>query len=181
MILDEYLTDNIVRLETLDPETISPNYLQWLSDPLVNQYLEIRHNVPESVSALREFVRSVNASDNTLMLGIFSIRDNLHIGNIKVGPIDWIHRRADIGFLIGDKQYWGKGIATASIMLLINYCILNLGLKKLTAGCYEPNVGSYKALEKSGFVMEGKLRSHSEYLGDRVNVVLFGYCDDFVS
>ena len=178
MILEEYLTDNVVRLETLDPETITPNYLQWLSDPLVNQYLEIRHNIPESVSALSEFVRSVNASDSTLMLGIFSIRDNLHIGNIKVGPIDWVHRRADIGFLIGDKQYWGMGIATAAIKLLTNHCISNLGLKKLTAGCYEPNVGSYRALEKSGFVVEGKLRSQSECNGTRIDVVSFGYVSE---
>jgi len=175
MILDEYLTDNIVRLQTLDPERISPKYLQWLSDPLVNQYLEIRHNVPGSLRDLRDFVRSVNASDNTLMLGIFASGDNLHIGNIKVGPIDWIHRRADIGFLIGDKQFWGQGIATASIKLLTQHCISNLGLKKLTAGCYEPNVGSYRALEKSGFVVEGKLRSHSEFNGERTDVLLLGY------
>jgi ribosomal-protein-alanine N-acetyltransferase len=49
-----------------------------------------------------------------------------------------------------------------------------MGIKKLTAGCYEPNVGSYRALEKSGFLVEGKLRSHSEHNGERVDVVLFG-------
>ena len=38
-----------------------------------------------------------------------------HIGNIKLGPINWIHRYGDISLLIGDKDYWGKGIATEAI------------------------------------------------------------------
>ena len=72
MIIEEDLTDGVVRLRNLDPKAIGEEYLSWLFDSSINQYLEIRHNLPKSVSELQQYVQSVNDSDNTLMFGIFS-------------------------------------------------------------------------------------------------------------
>ena len=40
----------------------------------------------------------------------FLKKNNLHIGNIKLGPINSHHNRADIGFIIGDKNIGGRDI-----------------------------------------------------------------------
>ena len=39
----------------------------------------------------------------------YSTVDN--IGNIKIDPINEIHKFGEYGILIGDKEYWGKGFA----------------------------------------------------------------------
>ena len=61
-------------------------------------------------------------------------------------------------YLIGDKNYWRQGYATEVVSHVTQYGFENLGLEKITAGCYEPNVGSINVLKKNGFKVEGVLK-----------------------
>jgi len=107
-----------------------------------------------------------------LFYGIWS-NDGKHVGNIKIGPIDAHHFCGDIGFMIGNCDYWGRGIATAAIQVLTKYAF-GLGLKKITAGAYETNIGCIKALERCGFMREGYRTSQVVYQGRRIGTILFG-------
>ncbi len=147
----------LIRLFTLTTEHVGPEYVAWLNDPMVNQYLECRFAV-HSVKSTREVVSSLMASETDLLMGIFSLELNKHIGNIKLGWIDRHHSTAEVGLLIGDKNAWGKGIATEAIQLTIEVA-KQLELRKLTAGYYESNIGSKRVFEKSGFVVEGKRKA----------------------
>lgn len=161
-------------LRTLLPVDATPDYLGWLADPIVNAYLEVRFSPPRSVSDLATFITDINQSSHTLMLGIFLQENSRHIGNIKLGPIDWNHRVGDIGFLIGDKEVWGKGYASNAIALLSDYAFTYLGLAKLTAGCYAENEGSRRALLKAGFVEEGRRISQWLVADCRQDEILLG-------
>jgi len=161
-------------LRTLLPEDATLVYLRWLSDSAINAHLEVRFSPPQSVSDLAAFIADVNQCTHTLMLGIFLEEDCRHIGNIKLGPIDWHHLVGDIGFLIGDKEQWGKGFASNAIALLAEYAYTHLGLAKLTAGCYAENVGSRRALMKAGFMEEGRRISQWLVAGRRQDGVLLG-------
>ena len=57
--------------------------------------------------------------------------------------------------MIGEKSYWGKGIATLSIKLAKEYSKKKLHLRKLTSGTPIKNIGMIKAFKKNGFKMEG--------------------------
>lgn len=161
------------RLELVDA---SSSYLGWLQDSQVNSFLEVRFNPPESLNDLEAFIRNSNDDPDTLLLGIFLRDGDKHIGNIKLGPINRAHRVGDLGFLIGDKEQWGKGFATEAISLLADYGLARLGLAKITAGCYEENFGPRNALLKAGFKEEGRLLSHWEVDGSRQAGYLFGRC-----
>ena len=78
-------------------------------------------------------------------------------------------------YFIGEKDCWGKGLATDAIGLVAQFAFDVLGLYKLNAGTYAGNVGSQKALEKNGFVREGVLKKQvlSEG-GRREDVFRFG-------
>ena len=95
-----------------------------------------------------------------------------HIGNIKLGPIDWNQGFGDIGFIIGAKECWGKGYAAESIQLLAGYAFGSLKLHKLTASCYAVNIGAIKTLKKAGFE---QLEKDDKYFSDgkAVDVVWF--------
>ena len=174
MQLETPLHSEIIYLRTMEQSDASLVYLGWLSDPQINAHLEVRFSPPQSTADLESFITSINTSSHTLMLGIFLKEDDRHIGNIKLGPIDWHHQVGDVGFLIGDKHQWGKGLASTAIALLANYALTHLKLAKLTAGCYAENEGSRRALQKAGFMEEGRLISQWVVSGRRQDGIILG-------
>lgn len=138
---------------------VNDNYCQWLNDPQVNQFLETRF-VIQSKTTIAEFVKSKIGNTNEILLAICDKKNDLHIGNIKIGPINWYHRRADISLFIGNKDYWGKGIATQAIQLMSQFGFNTLNLNKLMAGAYKHNFGSIKAFQKCGYLIEGEVEDY---------------------
>lgn len=174
MKLERPVIGERVVLAALDESTGLEHYLSWMSDTEVTRYLEVRYAPPSTPEVLHEYVRNINGSRGNLLLGIFSRSDNLHIGNIKLGPIDWRHLRAEVGLLIGDKTVWGRGFASEAITLMARYAFETLHLAKLTAGCYADHAGSAKAFLKAGFSLEATLPSHLVFEDRRVGRHVFG-------
>lgn len=181
MQLEGVINGGCILLRTLQPDDATLTYLGWLSDPEINAYLEVRFSPPNSVDALASFIAASNASLDTVLLGIFIQENQRHIGNIKLGPIDWNHLVADIGFLIGDKRQWGRGYASQAISLMGDYAFFHLGLAKLTAGCYSGNEGSRRALLKAGFLEEGRRMSQWFVSGSREDGILMGRVNPGIS
>lgn len=142
-----------IYLRRLTEDDASEKYASWMNDPEINQYLESRFMV-HTVENTKVFIRSVT-NDNNYQFGMFDINTDEHIGNIKIGSINHYHKYADIGFLIGEKSYWGKGIATEAIALATDFAFNELHLHKLWGGAYAPNKGSIRAFEKNGYICEG--------------------------
>lgn len=159
---------NQIQLKILRIDDVSQAYVEWLNDPEINQFLETSEQTLESV---RSFVDAQYKSKESYLFGIFD--KETHIGNIKIGPINK-HNTASIGLLIGDKSYWGKGIASEAIGLCARFAFTELNLDKVHAGCYENNMGSYKAFTKNGFVEEGRLRKQIDFNGERIDSYVLG-------
>jgi RimJ/RimL family protein N-acetyltransferase len=79
-----------------------------------------------------------------------------------------------MGLLIGERAYWGRGIATEVISLVSRYAFDELKLRKVTAGCYDTNRGAIKAFEKAGFVREGLRKKQYLCNGEYVDHVMLG-------
>ncbi|APB33967.1 acetyltransferase [Gloeomargarita lithophora Alchichica-D10] len=140
---------------TLDD--VTDTYLSWLVDPEINSYLESRHQ-EHTMESLYKYVESINHNCNNYFLKIITKNTHEHIGNIKVCTKSY--QVADIGIMIGAKNYWGKGIGAESITTITDWAFTDLDLKKLEAGCYEQNLASLRAFLKTGYVVEGFLQSH---------------------
>lgn len=158
-----------LRLEDAKEET----YYRWMNDPEITQFLESRF-FPNSLSEIGEFVNEVNRDSNSCIFAVIESKEDRHIGNVKIGPINWFHRNAEIGILIGDKNSWGKGFASEVLCLMVQYARGVLNLHKLTAGCYANNIGSLKAFKKAGFSEEGTLKEHYFFRGEYVDAIRLG-------
>jgi RimJ/RimL family protein N-acetyltransferase len=158
---------------------VNENYLRWVNDPDVIQYLEVRHNPPRSIESLKEFVKRVSNDKDTVFMAIVLNKNDMHIGNIKLGPINRQHRLAEVGLLIGEKGYWGKGYATEAISLMVQYAFNTFKLHKLTSGCYALNKGSIKVFQKNGFEIEGIREKHCLYNDRYTDVKLFGLINTY--
>jgi RimJ/RimL family protein N-acetyltransferase len=62
--------------------------------------------------------------------------------------------------VIGERAWWGRGIATRSHVLRTRYAFLELNLGKLVTMVVEGNVASRKALERIGYRTVGVYRRH---------------------
>ncbi len=173
MRINKIISDGKISLKNLMKVDCSEEYLQWLRNPELNKYLEVRHTPPSSISELESYVEEISNDNQNLLLGIFY--EDLHIGNIKLGPICPVHNKASIGLIIGKKEYWGFGIATCAIKLITNYAFDELKLDKIEAGCYSENLGSYKAFIKANYSCEGVLKSSRKNGQLRDDELLLGY------
>lgn len=172
MLTKEIETPRFV-LACLTENDATETYLSWMNRREINQYLESRF-APHDLQSLSAFITSIRESRDSYLFGIFS-REGSHHGNIKLGPISYEHRTASIGLIIGDDSVWGKGVATEVISAVSSWAFSTLSLEKLTAGSYQQNGGSIRAFEKSGYSVEGLLRSQVRLVdGERDDVVLLG-------
>jgi len=154
---DLALVGSRLTLSPLGERDFSGEYLSWLNDPEVFQFLETRWQI-QTEETVRAHIRNIENSPNQLLLKISKTNSNQHIGNIKIGPIDINHHSAELSYFVGAKSSWGNGYATEAIGLCIEFGFKALGIHKFQAGCYEHNIGSQRALQKAGFELEGCLK-----------------------
>lgn len=172
MLANPLTTPRLV-LRNLSTDDVSDRYLDWLRDSAINRYLEAR-NQEHTSGSIASFIASVNSSPDSILFGIFLADCGRHIGNIKLGPINRWHRRAEIGLLLGERTEWGKGYAAEAIRAVSEFGLYQLGLHKIAAGCYEENVGSLKAFIKAGYTQEARLPDHWEVDGNFQAQLLLG-------
>jgi RimJ/RimL family protein N-acetyltransferase len=84
---------------------------------------------------------------------------HLLAGTIGIKNIDFVNKKANIGYWIG-KKYQGKGIATECVKLVVNYAFDILKLEEISAFVFPENKTSIRVLEKNGFV---KTKEVNEY------------------
>jgi len=67
---------------------------------------------------------------------------------------DVYRKNVEIGYFIGEP-YWGKGIATEAVRLLLDYTIRQFEPARIYAEVFETNKASMRVLQKNGFYLEG--------------------------
>jgi RimJ/RimL family protein N-acetyltransferase len=64
---------------------------------------------------------------------------------------------AEIGYWLGEP-FWGRGITSAALRAVTTYAMETHGLTRIFAVPFAWNAASCRVLEKSGYVLEGRLR-----------------------
>lgn len=79
-------------------------------------------------------------------------------GGIGVHPGEGVERHsAELGYWLG-RAYWGEGIATAAVRIVVPHALRELELYRLHARVFDGNPASMRVLELCGFVHEARLR-----------------------
>lgn len=160
-------------IRPLTLEDVGDHYVRWMNDPEIIRYLESRFST-HTRESISDFVAAHRPDNGNYLFAIVAMPEGKHIGNIKLGPVNRQHSHADIGILVGERDYWGRGHAGAAIELVTRFAFDVLGLHKVTAGCYGPNVGSRKAFERAGFTVEGTRPDQYLCDGEFVDGILLG-------
>ena len=139
----------------------------------MTQYLETRWS-EQTLDTIKDFVKYQRENNHSILFAIRLTSTDRHIGNIKIGPINVHHNHADISYFIGDKTLWNQGIATEAINLISGFGFYEFKLHRVEAGAYAKAVGSWKALEKNGFIREGIFRQQVISDGQYIDAYRYG-------
>jgi len=153
--------DDLV-LCALKESVVSEVYLSWMMDYEVIKFTEQRHNIPD-INTIREYVVKKYKSECDLLMGIYS--NKKHIGNVKLGDMDFNNLTATVSYIIGNKSYWNKGIGTKVIGMVVEIAFKKLKIEKILAGVYVDNLGSIKVLENNGFIKDAVLTQSVTFEG----------------
>jgi [ribosomal protein S5]-alanine N-acetyltransferase len=152
-----FLSGEKLHLRPLDESDLTEEYLGWLHDPEVTRYLETGR-FPTTPEALRGYLRRFATGDD-LAFAIVDNATDVHVGNVTLNHVSWVHRTADTGLMIGRREFWGRGFAFEAWSLLIEHAFERLNLRKIIAGVIADNVASFRVLQRLGFRQEGLLRA----------------------
>lgn len=164
------------QLKPLFPEDVTQEYVSWLKDPGVNEFLEARFK-KHTLATQRAYVRGFDQKTKFLW-GIFDKKTKKHIGVITLYDIHPMHKYANYGYLIGNKKYWGTGAAQEAIALVFDFAFLKLRIRSISTGAYAPNVASVFNYKKMGLSYQGTFKERLLYKGAFVDQVWYGITRD---
>ena len=163
-----------IELKELNRKLISVDYINWMNNKRVIKFTEQRF-VKNTKKKIIKFVEEKKKSKIEYLFGIYSVeKKKVHIGNIKLGPINNIHKYAEISYIIGNLQYQNKGFATQAIKKILVIAKKKYKLKKIIASVYSPNIASRKVLEKNKFKLEGIIKKKFIFNKKRLDQLVFG-------
>ena len=77
--------------------------------------------------------------------------DGKHIGNCMYYDIDLRQGEAELGIMIGDREYWGKGYGTDSVNSLLDHIFTTTPITRVYLHTLEWNNRARSSFAKSGF------------------------------
>ena len=152
------LEGTLVRLRPLEPADLEREY-RWINDREVTRYLAARY--PIAMEQEERWLRELPANDFThgVRLAI-ETKDGVHIGNLDLHQPNVEDRKAGLGIMIGDKDYWSNGYGTDAIVTLLRFGFEQMNLHRVWLHVFEFNERAIACYKKCGFQIEGRLREH---------------------
>ena len=151
---------------------LSVNDAQNIAQFMIYNISKYLYEVPDpySVEDAVNFIKSADSDFKSRRALHFAIEykgksestsNNLVIvGAIGLNNIDLVNKKANLGYWIGE-QYWGRGIATECIGMIIDYAFSpELGLKEISAYVFPENKASIRILEKNGMKNKGEVNEY---------------------
>lgn len=118
--------------------------------------------LPATVAEGRGFVRYFKTGykeEQSIRWGITVKPCDNVVGSCGFSDFDHFSR-VELGYELS-KEYWGKGIMSEVLRILIPFGLQKLGLHRIQASVVPANTVSIHLLEKFGFQKEGLLRQYN--------------------
>ncbi|MFU2508126.1 GNAT family N-acetyltransferase [Pseudoalteromonas sp. ASV78] len=142
-----FLTSDRFQLRYLEAADATSDYINWLNSE-VSQYIL---NKPKSINSLEKYIEEQHSDSNVYFYGIFTLDNDKHIGNIKFIIKGENRDCVEMGILIGEKSWHGKGVAKEVIECFASHAKQQLGISKMQLGVDSANTAAVSAYYKIGF------------------------------
>jgi diamine N-acetyltransferase len=144
---------------------------RWINDPETTEFLQMRF--PVSMLQEEQWTRKDRDPLQNLELAIETL-EGVHIGNCGLTGAGGVDRCAELGILIGDGDYRGRGYGTDAMVTLCSFGFCEMNLHRIYLRVYEYNPRAIRCYEKAGFQHEGRLREALFRHGSYHDVLIMG-------
>ena len=100
------------------------------------------------------------------------------LGHVGLYKIDHRIGTAEFAILLGDRQWWGKGVGKACTIFAVTHAFQQLNLRRVYLEVLATNERAATLYRKLGFKDEGRLRQHQFKNGAHVDVLVMGLMRD---
>lgn len=167
-----FLRGERLYLRPMDKSIDLDNCHRWVNDPNVRRFLKVRLPVTRDAEVSWFDDRAQRQDD--IQLAIILNEGDRHIGMMGLHRVDWVHRHATTGSLIGESAEWGKGYGSEAKTVLLRYAFLELNLHRISTSVLATNTRSLRCQLKCGYVKEGCRYSRFFVEGKWVDEILLG-------
>jgi diamine N-acetyltransferase len=147
-----------VRLRAVERADL-PAFVQWFNDPVIQRRLA--RVEPLSLAEEERWFEALQRSKADVVYAVV-VADGL-VGTCGLHRIDWRHRCAELGIVIGDDAYRGQGHGSDAVRTLVDHAFGNLGLHRIELEVLADNEPARRCYERLGFVDEG-VRREARYI-----------------
>ncbi len=151
-----FLEGTDIYLREVRAEDADGPWYAWLNDAEVTRY-QNKGIFPNTREATRAYLERIRASSTDVLLAICLRADGTHIGCTGLHHIDWVHRSAELGIVIGEREHWGKGYGREAWRLVTAYGFRRLNLHRIYAQVFAQNTASLRCAEAAGFRKVGEI------------------------
>ncbi len=85
------------------------------------------------------------------------ILDGTHVGNCVYYGVDETKGEAELGIVIGNRDYWDKGYGTDAVTTLVSYIFRQTNLNRIYLKTLDWNTRAQKCFQKCGFIPYGHM------------------------
>jgi len=163
------LTTERCTLESFNESHLSERYVSWLNDPEVVRF-SVQRFRRHTVDSCRVYMESFRNTPH--YFAAITAHDPAlgHIGNINA-YVDETNKIADVGIMVGEKRVWGKGYGVEAWMAMCQFLLVDLGLRKVTAGTVSANKGMLGIMRRANMRQDGVRYRHYLIEGLEVDLV----------
>jgi RimJ/RimL family protein N-acetyltransferase len=155
------ITDSKVRLKEKSLADAAADYA-WKTDPELAELDAAPQLKINFQDYLAEYLRELHhPSPKRKRLAIETL-DGKHIGNCTYYDINMAKGEAELGIIIGDRDYWDKGYGTSAVNALVNHIFQQTKLNRIYLKTLASNIRAQKCFAKCGFTPYGHLK-HNGY------------------
>jgi RimJ/RimL family protein N-acetyltransferase len=160
-------------LRGLREEDLSGRWWQWFNEPDTTRF-QNKGYLPNTPQLQKTYFDKIQNSKEDVVLAMIDDASNRHVGNVGLHSIDWIHRSAVLGIVIGEQEYLGRGWGRQAWAAITRYAFEVINLRKVCATVFEGNDRSLKCALAAGYVVEGTQRKQMYKNGRYVDLVWLG-------
>ena len=157
MNIKKIIGDKIYLSPAESTEENIEKFVTWVNDFNVTDYLTNSSRLFTRKKE-KEYLEELELNTDKYFFMIQELKTDKLIGSVSLRNIDWIGRNAEIGILIGDKDYQSKGYGTEAIRLLLDYSFRYLNLHSISLSYIQGNERAHKCYLKCGFKDIGRSR-----------------------
>lgn len=122
--------------------------VRWRNDPDVFKFTGNTYSDEITIDSELSWIRRVINNSDEYRCAI--LVDDVYVGNIYLTNIE--HGKAEYHIFLGNKEFWGKGVAYKASLLILEYGFINLKLDTITLKVNKENISAYHLYKKIGFV-----------------------------